>query len=484
MALRTSQLRNTLYNPDSSVNAGAKVSALLGPATSAFQYNIAGASFTDTVQQTLISTLTATVAPLTVPAGVAVGSGGALSDGDYSYKVSFIYAVTSSTAAYESAGSVASATVTAAASDSINLTAIPLGGTGCTARRLYRTHAEGSIWQLLTTIADNTTTVYTDVIADASLGSDTPLVLGEYRLNLVAPLDLLPANGSYLLSEAAKSFTTSSFAYQDPATPYASTALYSSAPPPATPTVPYTEYVVDASGNGISGIGITANLFQDGVSTVSSNTIKASATVPAKTDANGFYSLPLVPVDALVTPGNYYIIREGTNAIPKSVLAVSNSGAGGTVNDNIFVPVPIGSNIGVALSPSDAQTGSVNVSGKMQADSFSGTADAVATITPLPACAGTGAAVTGSAGTDVSGKITLISGSAAWAIGNVVEVSFDQTKSDVPQVFLTPLDDITATAMSASKISTNSTTDGFNVRFGVADTAATTYHLGYVVFGS
>lgn len=58
----------------------------------------------------------------------------------------------------------------------VELTAIPLGGSLVTSRKLYRTVAGGSTYLLLATLADNTTTVYTDNIADASLGAAAPSV--------------------------------------------------------------------------------------------------------------------------------------------------------------------------------------------------------------------------------------------------------------------------------------------------------------------
>ena len=56
----------------------------------------------------------------------------------------------------------------------VELTAIPLGGSAVTARKVYRTIAAGTTYLLLATLADNTTTVYTDNIADASLGAAAP----------------------------------------------------------------------------------------------------------------------------------------------------------------------------------------------------------------------------------------------------------------------------------------------------------------------
>ncbi len=56
----------------------------------------------------------------------------------------------------------------------ISLSAIPTGGSAVTSRKIYRTVAGGSTYLLLATLADNTTTVYTDNIADASLGAQAP----------------------------------------------------------------------------------------------------------------------------------------------------------------------------------------------------------------------------------------------------------------------------------------------------------------------
>lgn len=61
-----------------------------------------------------------------------------------------------------------------AAANRVSLSAIPIGPSGTTSRKLYRTVAAGSQLKLLTTIADNTTTTYTDSTADASLGANVP----------------------------------------------------------------------------------------------------------------------------------------------------------------------------------------------------------------------------------------------------------------------------------------------------------------------
>ncbi len=76
---------------------------------------------------------------------------------------------------------VSSGTVTTvvdkAADGKVALTSIPLGPTGTTDRAIWRTPAGSSTLataKLLTTIADNTTTIYTDNTADSGLGVSAP----------------------------------------------------------------------------------------------------------------------------------------------------------------------------------------------------------------------------------------------------------------------------------------------------------------------
>lgn len=85
------------------------------------------------------------------------------------------YAVTFVTADGETSSGDVSASVTTTAGDGrVSITSIPLGGSLVTQRKLYRTAAGGSTYLLLATLADNTTTSYTDNIADASLGAQIP----------------------------------------------------------------------------------------------------------------------------------------------------------------------------------------------------------------------------------------------------------------------------------------------------------------------
>lgn len=87
------------------------------------------------------------------------------------------YCATFVTADGETQAGAISAAVTVAdktTNGKVSLTAIPLGGALVTSRKLYRTAAGGSTYLLLTTIADNTTTTYTDNIADSALGAEAP----------------------------------------------------------------------------------------------------------------------------------------------------------------------------------------------------------------------------------------------------------------------------------------------------------------------
>ena len=87
------------------------------------------------------------------------------------------YLITAVTADGETESGAISASVTVAdktVNGKVELTAIPLGGSGVTSRKIYRTAAGGSTYLLLATISNNTATTYTDNIADASLGAQAP----------------------------------------------------------------------------------------------------------------------------------------------------------------------------------------------------------------------------------------------------------------------------------------------------------------------
>lgn len=109
--------------------------------------------------------------PTALTCALAAAGAGNLTNGVYRYRVTFV------TADGETEGGTISASVTVAdktTNGKVALTAIQLGGSSVTSRKVYRTEADGSDYKLLATISDNTTATYTDNIADASLGAAVP----------------------------------------------------------------------------------------------------------------------------------------------------------------------------------------------------------------------------------------------------------------------------------------------------------------------
>jgi len=82
------------------------------------------------------------------------------------------WAVTFTTAAGETEVGAASNTLVVS-SKQVDLTAIPTGGDGTLHRKIYR-RSNGGDWKFVHEIADNTTTTYTDNVADGSLGGAPP----------------------------------------------------------------------------------------------------------------------------------------------------------------------------------------------------------------------------------------------------------------------------------------------------------------------
>jgi hypothetical protein len=89
--------------------------------------------------------------------------------GNYSYKITLV------TANGETeAGTLSNVVTTDATHKQVQLSAIPTGDFTVTSRKIYRTAAGGSSYNLVATINDNTTTTYNDNIADGSLGTAAP----------------------------------------------------------------------------------------------------------------------------------------------------------------------------------------------------------------------------------------------------------------------------------------------------------------------
>lgn len=106
-------------------------------------------------------------------ADLAGAGAGNVNNGDHSYTVTFVSASGETAPINRTFVTVVDKTM----DGKVAITAIPTGPTGTTSRKIYRSTANGgvlnSIWipYLLTTIADNTTTVYTDNTADSGLGA-------------------------------------------------------------------------------------------------------------------------------------------------------------------------------------------------------------------------------------------------------------------------------------------------------------------------
>jgi len=110
-------------------------------------------------------------APVDALSGTGAGN---VENGIHYYKVTFV------SPAGETSGGAASDGVTVVdktTNGKVALSSIAVGPAGTTARKVYRTVAADPVtgqYKLLTTIADNTTVIYTDNTADASLGANIP----------------------------------------------------------------------------------------------------------------------------------------------------------------------------------------------------------------------------------------------------------------------------------------------------------------------
>lgn len=116
------------------------------------------------------------------PAGTAPtlanGGAGLVEAGKHRYLVTFV-----SGAGEVSAGP--SAMIDLAVASQVNISAIPIGPVGTTARKIYRTEADGFYYALLATIANNVTTVFADNLADASLGAQIAFGIVRAEVSLL-----------------------------------------------------------------------------------------------------------------------------------------------------------------------------------------------------------------------------------------------------------------------------------------------------------
>ena len=102
----------------------------------------------------------------------------------FSYKITFV-----NKQGFESNAGPKSADLTLTAGrDAITITAIPVSADPqVIARKLYRTVSTGSLWIFVDRIEDNSTTTYSDIIADTSLGETSPPEAGDVSIDHSTP---------------------------------------------------------------------------------------------------------------------------------------------------------------------------------------------------------------------------------------------------------------------------------------------------------
>lgn len=95
--------------------------------------------------------------------------------------------------------------------------------------------------------------------------------------------------------------------------------------------------------------------------------------------------------------------------------------------------------------------------------------------------AGTSATSLLTSATDMAGRLSVTTGSGAWATGEQTKVNFKSSYSTAPIVVITPADATSAAAMNGKQVYITSTTTTFSLNFGVAATSAVTYVFWYHV---
>ena len=123
-----------------------------------------GVSYAGSVPQTKVM---GAQVPTTAPTA-AVAAGAGVPAGNHTYKVTFLYY----DAAESNPGPISNqVTVAAGPNQQVDLTSIPVGGYGVTARKIYRDLNGNGVYVLVGTINDNTTVIFSD---NASAGT-TPI---------------------------------------------------------------------------------------------------------------------------------------------------------------------------------------------------------------------------------------------------------------------------------------------------------------------
>lgn len=108
------------------------------------------------------------------------------------------------------------------------------------------------------------------------------------------------------------------------------------------------------------------------------------------------------------------------------------------------------------------------------------TAPTAPTVVADPA-SGTLASASLSNATDLAGQVTLTTGSAAWATGSQLHVTFAKPYTTPPMIVLEPASSDTALSTAAKSRYITRDANGFSLNFAVADVAAKTYVWNYHV---
>lgn len=100
---------------------------------------------------------------------VAVAAGGAVPVGSHTYKVTFVYYDNEES----NGGPASTVATTTVGNQTVNLTAVAVGGYGVTARKIYRDNNDG-LWLHVGTIANNTATTFSDTLAVGVTPTEIP----------------------------------------------------------------------------------------------------------------------------------------------------------------------------------------------------------------------------------------------------------------------------------------------------------------------
>jgi len=153
---------------------------------------------------------TSVTAPTACTAALAGDGAGNVDNGIHKYRITYVNATGET-----ELGAVSNAvTVTDKDTDGkVVLTGIPTSSSGSvTSRKIYRTKAGGNAYYLLTTIADNTTTTYTDNTADAGLTGGAANYHANDTFGKIITDDVeafgASANNTLVGQKAGKSITT------------------------------------------------------------------------------------------------------------------------------------------------------------------------------------------------------------------------------------------------------------------------------------